>query len=126
MEIRGTNQGESKMKRSITLAIIFSIMISQILLSVIQAGATINSDERAEFVDISGSANFKSVKQDLPSNTLFSGTELWVDDDYNSTSAGGHTWGVNAFDRIQAAIYASDLNNTTTINILSGDYYERL
>lgn len=53
-------------------------------------------------------------------------TELWVDDDYTPSSSGGHTWGVDAFNRTQAAINAADTVNLTTVNILSGDYFERI
>lgn len=53
-------------------------------------------------------------------------TEMWVDNDYTNLSCGGHTWEVDAFNRIQAAIYAAELNSTTSINILPGDYYERI
>lgn len=52
--------------------------------------------------------------------------EIWVDDDYTNISSGGHTWGVDAFNRIQAAIDASASNSSTTINILPGDYFERI
>jgi hypothetical protein len=51
-------------------------------------------------------------------------TEMWVDDDYAPASCEGHTWGVDAFNRTQAAIYASDEINLTTINILPGNYSE--
>jgi parallel beta-helix repeat protein len=52
-------------------------------------------------------------------------TEMWVDDDYTPTSSGGHTWGVDAFNRTQAAIYSAE-EIDTTINILSGTYYEKI
>ena len=51
---------------------------------------------------------------------------MWVDDDYTNISCGGHTWGVDAFNQIQAAIDASEATSTTTINILSGEYNERI
>jgi parallel beta-helix repeat protein len=57
---------------------------------------------------------------------LLSQNELWVDDDFNFSNCNNHTWGVNAFNRIQAAIAMSEMNSTTTINILPGNYYERI
>ncbi len=69
----------------------------------------------------------KSIQDNLSlPNPIPIVTEIWVDDDYTPASCGGHTWGVDAFNRTQAAIYAADENFSTTINILPGVYYERL
>jgi hypothetical protein len=51
--------------------------------------------------------------------------EVWVDDDY--TSGGwndGHTWGIDAFDTVQAGISAVDA--TGTVHVAAGTYVENL
>jgi parallel beta-helix repeat protein len=53
-------------------------------------------------------------------------TTIWVDDDFNYTSCKNLTWGFNAFDSIQSAIFSADMNSTTAINIEPGNYYERI
>jgi len=49
---------------------------------------------------------------------------VWVDDDYNAGNAGGHTWGVDAFDNINAGLVAADSGGT--INVAAGNYIEIL
>ncbi len=49
-------------------------------------------------------------------------TEVWVDDDYTSSSAGGHTWGVDAFDNIGDGISA--VASPGKVHVAAGDYSE--
>ena len=51
-------------------------------------------------------------------------TEVWVDDDFNSSSSDGHLWGYDAFDNIQDAIDA--VADSGTVNVAAGTYDETL
>lgn len=50
-------------------------------------------------------------------------SEVWVDDDYNTSSCGGHTWGYDAFNKIQDGI---DAVSGSTVHVASGTYYENI
>lgn len=60
----------------------------------------------------------------VTSFTIESGvpTEVWVDDDYTSTSTGSHTWDVDAFATIQEGIDAVEVGGT--VNVAAGTYTE--
>ncbi len=62
----------------------------------------------------------------VPSGTAASAGlyEVWVDDDWNSGSCGGHTWGVDAFDTIAGAVAVVGPN--TLVHVLAGTYDEPL
>lgn len=47
-------------------------------------------------------------------------TEVWVDDDYNASSSGGHLWGYDAFDNIQDGVAAVAAGGT--IHVAAGAY----
>lgn len=49
---------------------------------------------------------------------LASTETLYVNKDYSATDAGGHAWGVNAFDNLVSAV-AGMASDTTTINVTS-------
>ena len=49
---------------------------------------------------------------------------VWVDDDYTSGSAGGHTWLVDAFTNIQAGVGAVDVSGT--VDVAAGTYHEQV
>lgn len=111
------------MKKLIIIFILSLIIMGDLLLGVFRTTSAQSVDEG----DII-SKNVDNPTQDLQSlqKPLPLVTELWVDDDYTNVSCGGHMWGVDAFNQIQAAIDAVPYNSTTTINVLSGDYYERV
>ena len=48
--------------------------------------------------------------------------EIWVDDDFNSSNDGGHTWGYNAFNNIQNGVNAVD--DAGKVYIANGTYVE--
>ncbi|MCD4729945.1 MAG: hypothetical protein K8R74_05060, partial [Bacteroidales bacterium] len=48
---------------------------------------------------------------------------VWVDDNYTSSSSGGHIWGYDAFDKIQDGINAVV---GSTVNVAAGIYREQL
>ena len=50
-------------------------------------------------------------------------SEVWVDDDYTSSSCGGHLWGYDAFDNIQDGI---DAVEGSTVNVAAGTYTEAI
>jgi Leucine-rich repeat (LRR) protein len=50
-------------------------------------------------------------------------TEVWVDDNYNASNCGGHTWGYDAFNKIQDGI---DMVSGSTVHVASGIYYENI
>jgi parallel beta-helix repeat protein len=70
--------------------------------------------------------DYQVVLETVITKKMTNSTTVWVDDDFNSTSCNNLTWGVNAFDRIQTAIYSADMNSTTSIYIEPGNYYERI
>jgi hypothetical protein len=50
--------------------------------------------------------------------------EVWVDDDFNASSADGHLWGYDAFDNIQEGVDA--VADSGTVNVAAGTYDETL
>ncbi len=105
------------------ILIIGLLLLSQFLMSISNV-----SSEKISVAKTSSSnywTNTPLLYSNLPKPAP-SVSEMWVDDDYTNVSCGGHTWGVDAFNSIQAAIYAADPSSSTTINVLAGDYYERL
>lgn len=48
--------------------------------------------------------------------------EVWVDDDFDAGNAGGHTWGTDAFDTIQAGLNAAAVG--ATVHVAPGLYPE--
>ena len=62
----------------------------------------------------------------LPSPVLaVSPSEVWVDDDYwSGGSNDGHTWGWDAFDKIQDGINA--VASPGTVHVAAGTYYENI
>ena len=51
-------------------------------------------------------------------------TTFYVDDDYNSSSAGGHIWGLDAYATISDAITAASAGSI--INVAAGTYNESI
>jgi len=56
--------------------------------------------------------------------TLVALTDAYVDDDYDSDDAGGHTWGVDAFNNIQDGINAVAASGT--VYVAAGTYNENV
>src|SRR3990172_8675442 len=70
---------------------------------------------------------YEGLLEGAPSvdRTIESVTEVWVDDDYCDTCANdGHTWGSDAFDKIQGGI--DSVSAGGTVHVLEGTYTEQL
>ena len=52
----------------------------------------------------------------------FAPFSVWVDDDYTPVSSGGHVWGVDAFNNIQAGVNAVAAGGT--VYVRAGTYYQ--
>jgi parallel beta-helix repeat protein len=130
----GLKFGDNGMKK-LLVTIIITILLLQIIImniSKVASGQDSKSTiihteilENKEYLRIEMEGVFSTELIELTNIPIMT-TEFWVDDDYTNVSCGGHTWGVDAFNRIQAAIDTAAANQTSTINIQPGDYYERI
>lgn len=88
----------------------------------------INNTTNPPFAEEDGTAiwDFRSVWQEdaytYPTLKEFSLNipTVYVDDDYSEASAGGHSWGIDAYDNLEDALIAVAVDGT--INIAAGDY----
>lgn len=74
--------------------------------------------------DITDLANNTSYNITLIDSLFTATSEIWVDDDYTSESAGGHIWRDDAFDNITDAVDA--IAEDGTIHVLAGTYTESI
>ena len=81
--------------------------------------APIKTVDNRSFDDIQTSELYSTV---LPTPTPPS--EVWVDDDYNASSCGGHWWEHDAFDKIQDGI--DNVSTPGTVHVAAGTYYENI
>ena len=79
------------------------------------------NDQRIIDGDLDGTA---TVDIGVDEYTLPPSSVVWVDDDFTPGSAGGHTWGYDAFDNIQNGI--DEVASPGIVHVAAGHYAENI
>jgi hypothetical protein len=104
------------------LTVVALIGVASLSLAAIAPPPSVNADadRAASTTSLPGSTAPLPAEKDG-----YRAVDVWVDDDYTSAGSNdGHTWGVDAFDTVQAGITAVDAMGT--VHVAAGSYVENL
>ena len=107
---------KSKGQLIMNLFIIFGLVLPTLLMLPTKTADASNST-------ISNTAQARGVTV-ISDSTPTPPSKVWIDASYNASSCGGHTWGYNAFNKIQAGI--DNFSSTGTVYVAAGTYRENI